>query len=384
MLRLVAFSLAWQKITHDKARLALSTVGIAFAVVLIFANVGFLHAVYDGQIELLTSLNADLVISSKVRYAMAMAETFPRRRVEQAKAVAGVQAAYPLYVDYERLQWSNPDDGTHQPIRVLAFNPDDPVFLLPEVEQQLPGLKLADTVLLDANSRPIYGRREVGVVTEVSGHSVRVVGMFHLGPDFLSDGNAIMSDLTYLKCRGEPELFLSKVHLGLIKVAPGADPRAVAEELRRVLPDDIKVQTKQEFIEQEEAYWRVISPVGFIFGLGAVLAFVVGMIICYQILYTDITDDLPQFATVKALGYHNSVLVGVVLVEAVLLALMGFLLGFVVSGVVYRGVALLTGLPMRLSAGRIGVVLVLAVVMCVAAGLIALRKVIRADPAEVF
>jgi putative ABC transport system permease protein len=405
MPRASALPLAWRKLVHEKPRLLLSAAGISFAAVLMYAEVGFLHGMYDSQIQLLDQLEADVFLTSRARYAMLIGDTFPRRRLAQARGVEGVAAAYPLYVEIDKPLWRNPDNGIRQLIRVVAFNPDDQVFRMAEIRAARGRLKEPDTVLFDVKSRPSYGRCTDGVQTELSGRVVSVVGTFAIGTDFLSDGNVITSDKTYLKIFGsragpdtqtgrrdtpvspgearEPRL-LENVHLGLVQLVPGSDPEGVATALRAALPDDVVVQTRQQFLAQEMGYWQEFTPLGFIFGLGAALGFVVGVIICYQILFTDVVDHLPQFATLKAIGYADRFLVQVVLTEALFLSLLGFLPGFLLSLVGYRVAAALTGLPMQLTIGRVALVFVLTVAMCMVSGLLAIRKVLQADPAEVF
>jgi putative ABC transport system permease protein len=387
MPRASALPLAWRKLVHKKPRLLLSAAGISFAVVLMYAEVGFLHGMYDSQIQLLDQLEADVFLTSRARYAMLIGDTFPRRRLAQARGVDGVGAAYPLYVEIDRPLWRNPDNGIRQLIRVVAFNPDDPVFRISGIRAAGERLKEPDTVLFDVKSRSSYGRCVDGVQTELSGRVVSVVGTFAVGTDFLSDGNVIMSDKTYLKIFGSragPDALLDSPHLGLVQLVPGADPEGVAAALRAALPDDVVVQTRQQFLAQEMGYWQEFTPLGFIFGLGAALGFVVGVIICYQILFTDVVDHLPQFATLKAIGYPDRFLMRVVLTEALLLSLLGFLPGFLLSLVGYRVSAALTGLPMQLTIGRVALVFVLTVAMCMVSGLLAIRKVLQADPAEVF
>jgi putative ABC transport system permease protein len=380
-------ALAWLNLTYHKRRFTVSLLGIAFAVVLMYMEVGFLNALYDSQVELLRWLNADLILTSKAKYTMTISDPLPRHRLYQARAVAGVAGAYPLYVDFEQPSWKNPDEHNTRPIRVLGFDPDDPVFLLPEVQSAAEALKLPDTALIDARSKDAYGRREAGVVTELARRSIRVVGTFRVGTDFLSDGNVIMSDKNFLKffpSRRAPGPSLSRVELGLIKVEPGARPQAVADGLRQALPDDVQIATKNEFIHQELVFWQGNTPLGYVFGLGSALGFVVGVVICYQILYTDVMDHLPQFATLKAIGYRDGFLRRVVLQQALILSLAGFLPGLIAARLLYEALAVATGLPMRLTLARAGLVLSLTLVMCLLAGLIALRKATAADPAEVF
>ena len=82
--------------------------------------------------------------------------------------------------------------------------------------------------------------------------------------------------------------------LGLIRLKPGYDPQQVAAALKASLPEDVRVRTAQEFIQFEENYWKVASPVGFIFSLGTAMAFVVGVVIVYQVLSTG---SIPLFIT---------------------------------------------------------------------------------------
>ena len=123
---------------------------------------------------------------------------------------------------------------------------------------------------------------------------------------------------------------------------------------------------------------------GFIFTCGLIMGVIVGMVICSQILSADVTDHLKEYATLKAIGYGNRTIVGVVLKQGLFLSLLAFGPALLVSILLYQYLGAITGLPLYLTAGRIVVVLLLAAGMCMAAGALALQKVIKADPAEVF
>ena len=248
-------------------------------------------------------------------------------------------------------------------------------------------MRRPDTALIDAKSKPYFGKLQAGVATELSGKQIRVVGTFRLGTDFVNEGNVIMSDRNFLKyfsTKRERDARLGKVEIGLVRLVPGADSSAVVTALRRVLPNDVAIYTKRGYVVHELRYWRKNTPIGVVFGLGAAMGFVIGVIICYQILYTDVVDHLPQFATLKALGYHDRSVMGVVMQQALLLAVMGFVPGLVIGKVFYGLVAHWTGLLMYLTGPRIALVLALTVAMCAVSGGIAIRKVLSADPAEVF
>jgi len=249
---------------------------------------------------------------------------------------------------------------------------------------------------MDVKSSRFFGRHDPGTTRELAQHTVCIIGNFSLGNDFTTDGNLIMSEGNFarlFKYRGISEPPLAQVDVGLIKLAAETDPRRVKESLRQACPD-VVVLTKQEFAKQEQDFWRKNTPIGFIFFLGLVMGFVVGVIICYQILSSDIADHLAEFATLKAIGYPNHCLTGVVLQEAFFLALFGFVPGVLLANRLYAwlengtGIPLLlqygTGLPMRLGVDRNLLVLVLTICMCLTSGLIAIRKVQAADPAEVF
>lgn len=172
--------------------------------------------------------------------------------------------------------------------------------------------------------------------------------------------------------------------VGLVKLAAHADAAAVKSALRSALPDDVAVLTLEEFVEQEKDFWGNTTPIGFVFGLGMVMGFIIGAGICYQILSSDVGDHQAEYATLKAIGYRNRHLTWVILQEALLLAVLGFLPGIALGWLLYAAVAGWTGLPMRLTLARSLLILVLTLLMCALSGVIALRKVHTADPAEVF
>ncbi|GAB4472927.1 MAG: ABC transporter permease DevC [Elainellaceae cyanobacterium] len=381
--------LAWSNLTYERRRLLTAIAGVAFAVLLMFMFRGFENALYDSQVQLLKVLNGEIIVVNRLKYTMFIPAQFARRRLYQAQAFDGVEAAYPLYVR-DGAAWKNPETKAVRPLRVLAFNPNDPVLTIPEVLSSQAALKLPWTAIVDEKSRAEVGTVAAGVVTELAEQRVQVVGTYSLGTDFASaNGNVIMSDQNFLRYFAnlgpeEQSRDLNTVDIGLLRVRPGADVEAIARTLRDQLPKDVAVLTKPEFVEMELDYWRNGTAIGFVFTLLTIMSFVVGIILVYQILYTDIADHWTQYATLKAIGYSNRYLLGVVFQQAMLLGIMGFIPGYLIALGLYRVTANATGLLMQMTLGRGLNILLATVLMCLISGAIAIRKVQSADPAEVF
>lgn len=378
--------LAWKNLTYEPRRLALAVGGIAFAVLLMFAQLGFRGALLDSTVELTHKFNADIVITSRGKYALNIKELFPRRRLYQAMAVEGVSAAWPLYIESRLAQWRNVATGRTNPIRVVAIELEQPVLLLGEVNAQLDKLAFPHTALADVRSKSDYGVLAAGVESELAQQKINIVGTFALGTDFADDGTLVMSADNYCRyfypTRGRDALV--NVDIGLVKLEADADAAKVRDALRSALPDDVRVLLKQEYIDAELEFWRDSTPIGFVFGFGTAMGFVVGVIICYQILYSDISDHMAEFATLKAMGYRNSFFISLVLQGSLLVSLLGFVPGLLVSMGLYQGLAAATGLLLRLSIERCLLVLGLTIAMCIVSGCLTVRKVLAADPAELF
>jgi len=383
--------LALLNLIHDRKKFLTSLGGVAFAVLLMLLFNGFKNALYDSQTQLLQQLNGDIVIINRLKENMFVPRSFARRRLYQAQALAGVEGAYAIYTSDAR--WKNPDTKQGRPVRVIAYNPDDPVLPLPEILAQRQALKLPNTALIDRRARAELGPRQTGVVTELADRQVRIVGTFSLGTDFAAgNGNLLMSDqnfLRYFANRGpeEDQRSFATADIGLIKLAPGVSPDTMVDLLRQRLPQDVLVLPKygpEGFIQRERRYWEKNTNIGFIFSLLTAMGFVVGIILVYQILYTDVADHWSEYATLKAMGYTDRFLFTVVMQEAIMLSVLGFIPGLLVSLLLYRLGADITGLMFNLTLERAVSLYVLTFMMCLVAGSLAVRKVQRTDPAEVF
>lgn len=384
--------LAWLNLAHDKRRLIVRVLGVAFAVFLMFAELGFWNALLDASVALIQQLDGELIVVSKARYALAIKEQFSIRRLAQARRAPGVRAASAVYLEYAASWWKDTDiPEKHRPIshliRVIAFDPDRAVLDNAEVNAHRADLKILYNVLLDRKCKRAYGVVKPGIDRELAQHKVHVADTFQLGTDFASDGSVIMSDLTFASLfpnELEPADTLSFADLGVLRLKPGAEVEEVRRAVRAVLPDDVDVYTREEFSNREKKYWQTATPIGYIFRLGLCMGFIVGAVICYQIISTDVAEHLPEYATLKAIGYTDVYLSRIVLREVLWLAVLGFLPGLGLSWLFYRLIDAWVGLPMYLRILRILLVLMLTTAMCVISGLLALRKVKTADPAEVF
>lgn len=378
--------LGWLQLRHGKGRLLVAVSGIAFADLLMFMQLGFQNALYNSNTRLHQAMQADLVIlSTKARNFISLS-SFPRRRLYQAKDIQGVAEVDPLYATVNI--WKNPTTRQETTIAVAGFNVDRPAFDFPAITKNAEQLKLDDRYVFDRGTRGDYKAvlekldRGEPVSTEVDKHKITLIDTYKVGASFAADGTIMTSERNFF--RTFPRTRPSSVNIGLIRLEPGANLPVVQAALRQRLPKDVVVLSKPEFIDFEKAYWSANTSIGFVFNLGVVMGFVVGVIIVYQVLATDVNDHIGEYATLKAMGYKYRYFLGVIFEEAIILAVLGFLPGFAVSSGLYTMTRNATNLPMFMDVARATTILVLTIIMCSISGAIASRNLQAADPADMF
>ncbi|MDR3637616.1 MAG: hypothetical protein P4L84_27670 [Isosphaeraceae bacterium] len=402
--------LAWHNLAQEKLRTSVAAAGVAFSLTLVFMQLGFLGSVANTATLVLDQLDFDIAIVSRGYRHLAEPDSFPRLRLYEAAAVPGVARATPFYVGIQtwRTELPGPSNGKRRPIMVLAFSPAEhpfrsgsdgrpkPTFPIRIAESDLIRLRQADTMLLDEQSHPSFAPRQPGQKAEVGERKMAIEGTFSLGTGFASDGTVLVSDDTFRTLLGGYPL--ERVALGLIKLDERSrgQTAAIVAQLRRTLapghgetPDlvarrDIDVLTRDELLERDTQYWTGQKSIGLVLGLGVVVALIVGVVVVYQVLSSDIVDHFKEYATLKALGYSNGYLVAVVVAQSLYLAAFGYVPSLAATLGLYGLTRSMAHLPIAMTWLRAVMVLGMASLMCIGAALLSVRKVTASDPASLF
>ena len=394
-----AFLLATLNLLHQRIRTLISLAGVAFAALLIFSQLGFLGSVHQTATLLFDKLDFDLLLTSGEYLNLNTPESFPRLRLAQAEGVAGVESVRPFSVCLGLWRGPQPQssprvDPRRWNILILGVRPEDLHLVFKNAGQGIfrdreelaafeTALARPSAVLIDRRSWPDYGSPEdlrPGAVVELNEQQLELAGNFEIGTGFGYNGLLLASEATIGRVGG---IMPRQVTFGLVKLRPGVDPREVRNRLNEVLPD-ARAYTRDEINAKESEYWVQETAVGRFFTLGVMVALVVGVIFVYQMMAADIQNHLSEYATIKAMGYRNGYLFRVILWQAGLLALVGFFPGLLASLGIYEWTRHAARIPIGMTAGRAVFVLLLTVVMCLCSGLLAIRKLRSADPADLF
>ena len=378
--------LGWLQLKHKPLRLLVALAGIAFAVLLIMMQLGFRSALFESAVRFHERFDYDIALFSPDSVFIVRPQTFSVRRLAQAQGFEAVDSVTPVYIFPS--VWKNPWNNARRSINTVGFHPDDRLLDIEGFDAVRERLRQQDVVLFDRASRPEFGpvaaAIEAGerVVTEINDREVEVTGLVEMGTSFGIDGTVVTSDDNWLRLF--PDKPRSEIQLGLVRLKDGYSPNDIRDQIDAWLPDDVLVMTKPQFVQREKNYWNSATPIGYVFAFGAIMGFVVGAIIVYQILFADVSEHLNEYATLRAIGYPNRFVTGIVLQQAAILAVLGFLPGLGVAWWLYGKAAAATNLPLYVTADRAGTVFALTLAMCAVSGFLAVRKVRRLDPAEVF
>jgi putative ABC transport system permease protein len=383
--------LALLNLLHQKARSATAIAGVAFACILLSAQLGLYEAVRTTATMLFDRLDFDLIMLSRQYLDLNRARNFHHERLQQAQAVDGVVTATPIYISANVWHSPNYDQSHRRNIMMLAFQPEAPVFRRPppvdsshpdEMGNGLQALHRTGTILIDASTWDEFGPQEPGTLADLGTIRVEMVGRFNIGTGFGYNGMLITSDQTFAKSYGGYPL--DYVNMGLIKISKDSDPAEVAAMMNERLPPDVMVLTRAELDTREQDYWMKNTSIGTLVTFGLLVSLIVGTVFVYQVISSDISNRLKEFATLKAIGYPGGYLSKVVLQQAFLLAILGYIPGILISSGLFQMTRKFGGVPTKMSVFIAVAVLVLTIGMCQVSALLALRKAHAADPAELF
>jgi DevC protein len=365
---------------HEKKRSSLAVGGMLVATLLIFLQLGFYYSVPAGGTVFYDALQFDVVITGSDYVSQGQPNAFPRRRIYQSMALPEVKSVAAVYQGKAR--WDNEIEDVARDVFVMGFNPNDGAFRIAEIEEQLPLLTRPDSILIDRSTRREFGPLEPGRLVEINQRAVQIIGDYRIGTGFLALGAAITSDLNFIRLfKGRT---LSQVNLGLVTLQSGVNPRAAVQHIQRILPEDSRAWTREEFLSHERSHWATRTSAGLIFGFGVLVALIVGLVILYQTLATQIARQLPQFATLKAMGYTNGYLVRVVVAIGTILIVMSYFPAATFATVIYSIMRRITILPIEMTTARLIAVFLIGWGMSILSALLCIRVLRRADPVELF
>ena len=377
---------AWLQLSHRPLRLLAAIAGVSFANVLVFFQLGLSGSLYDSQKRPIDQISGQLVLIPKRYTNLGEPLNFSRAQLVRVRGVQGVAAVTPLYIG--KADWLNKDTRQSKQALVFGVTPENPALKLPILQQNKALLKQPNTLFFDSASKKAAGSvvqtlaTGNSYLTELRGQQAKVVGIFKLGLTFAADINLIMSAANFQTYF--PEKSNDDIQLGVIQLSADANEAQVQATISRFLDPSLQVLTIQQLKEREMSHWQRNTSFGLIFNLGVLVGLAVGAIIVYQILYSDVGDHLSEYATMKAIGYGDNFVVGIILQESLLLATVAFLPSVLLSMLLYQVLVRATGLLVAMTLGRALFVFCLTLVLCSASGWLATGKLRRLDPAEVF
>jgi len=369
--------LAQRNLFHDKVRLTVTLTGIVFAVVLIVVELGLFVGFTVTTSGLVDHSNADLWVTSKHVPYVELGVPFSERKLYQVRAVPGVAEAQKIVSRWS--QWKRAD-GREESVQIVGINPDS-VMEQPWnlVQGNVQDLKQPDAVIMDDMYKDKLAVHHLGEVFEINGRRARVVGFTHGIRSFTTSPYVFTTfkrAQEYVKLPEDQTIFV------LVKLVPGANVEQVRRDISGSV-QNVEVFTSHQFSRMTQIYWMFTTGAGVAVLLAALLGLVVGFVVVAQTIYATTMDHLREYGTLKAMGAPNSYVYKVIIKQAAMSAVIGYVLGMIVSAFVVRasqsgGAAILLSLPMAIG------MFFLTLAMCVGAALVSISKVTSLDPAVVF
>jgi putative ABC transport system permease protein len=377
--------IGWLQLTHNRTRFAAALAGVAFANVLVFVQLGIMNSMGAATLRPYDFFQADVMISAGDANSLTDGGNVARQWLLQAMADPDVIDGTGLFI--ANVPW----DRGEKDISLTAFgvDPVKPGFLGADIAADINLLQVQDAAILDRLSRGLPKdeaaaiRPQSPLAFETQGRTITAYDTFAGGGGFGGDGYLLVSDQTFLS------LFPARSSAApdhiLLTLRSGVQPEPVIARLKTLISDPgLRIRTYDQAAEDDLRYQQTKRPTGIIFGFGVLIGVLVGLVIVYQVLSTDVADHLREYATFKAMGYGPRFFLGIVFEEALVLGILGFIPGLIVGTAILLTMGAITTLPLAMTPSMAVSVFLGTIVFSALSGAIATRRLAAADPADLF
>jgi putative ABC transport system permease protein len=374
----MSVDLATKSLLHDKLRFFITVSGVAFAVTLVFVQVGLFLGLMDNASLTIDQIDADLWVTSRNTPNVDFAHTFPETYIKRVRSIPGVDRADNLIVWFMNV---NLPTGAVEGTEVYALeNFSRWNFPQGVVEGDLADLRRGPYMVLDDSAKKRWGHFQPGDYREVLGRRLKIIGRTVDAKSFTTTPLTFM-DYRLAQSLNESDLRGNTTYI-LVKLAPGADAEGVRAQIRKRLPYN-DVFTRREWAERSRTYWIESTGLGLNMYITVFLGCLVGIVVVAQTLYTSTMEHIREFGTVKAIGGGNADIYRILGKQALIAAIAGFALG-ALQAFALRPVMAKIDLKLIIPMELYGMVLLGAIALCLSAAVISFRKVASIDPALVF
>jgi putative ABC transport system permease protein len=368
--------LAWQNLSYDRLRFAVTVVGIVFAVFLMIFQGSLLAGFVRAASRMIDASDADIWIAARGVPCFEYPAMLPDRFRELARGVDGVAEVSRIAAGVG--SWQAPSGARQLIVLVGAEAGAGRRFPLPRLSEGA-DVTQPETILIDRSNAAPLEAAALPVEVEINRRRARVERAIEGFGSFLGTPYVFASYLDtadYLRLGREETMFL------LVRVAPGYAVEEVKRGLQARLPET-DVRTRGEFASRSRDFWLNQTGAGGTIMLAGLLGFLIGLVVVSQTIYSTTMDNLEEFATLKAIGASRGYVQRVVLMQSLVSGTVGSLAGLAVTlpliSLARRGIPWIHT-PWWLPVGMIG----LSLVMCCLASLVSIRKAVTVEPGRVF
>ena len=375
-----------QLLIRQRVRTISGICGVAIGCLLMFVQLGFRDGLYNQSVRVHESLKCDLVVLNHDSTALTAMRPFPKERMASIYGNQDVEDVALLRL--RSVRWRNQVNGRSRNVLAIGVDPESPPLTLETTTDSLQSIKGLFNVLFDSEARWEFGpigeriRKGLPVSSEVSGYRLNVSGLIKIGPSFGYDGYIIASRPTVESLLNDSSQ--GDAELGCVNLVPAAKPGVVLQRLAKTTPNDVRLFTKQQYIDFEKDYWKSSSSIGFVFNFGALIGLLVGGVMVYQVLYTDVSDHLAEYATLRSMGYSMNYLCGIVIKQGIMLCFVGYIPSVFLGAGAYELMRRGTNIAVTLSPPILISVFVLISISSTVSALLVTSRLWSADPAELF